>query len=197
MLTAGDYLVTVTDANGCTAESLLAVGHPSELELTIAQSLEPTCAGNGTDGSITVSTTGGTADYTYTWSHDDMLTDATASNLVGGTYDITVTDANGCTATNTATLQSMNPPTVTTTATDASCEGMDGTATAEAMDGTEPYTYLWNDANAQDTQTATDRARKHLRQWLMADYQAVRGWHRKVSSASSSSFDVRRPSATG
>ena len=155
MLTADDYSVTVTDANGCTAESLFTVGHPSQVVLAITQTLEPTCTGNGEDGSITVSTTGGTADYTYAWSHDPALTTTTADNLTGGTYTITVTDANSCTATNTATLQNINPPTITATTTDASCEGADGTATAEVTNGTMPYTFLWNDPNAQATDIAT------------------------------------------
>ncbi len=158
MLIAGDYTVTITDANGCMTEGLFPVGQPPQVELSIAQALDPTCEGNGENGTITVSTTGGTIDYTYAWSHDDMLTDDTADNLSGGMYTITVTDANGCTAINTATLQSMNPPMVTAISTDASCDAMDGTATAEVTDGLMPYTYLWNDPNDQDTPIATGLA---------------------------------------
>ncbi|PVX45014.1 putative secreted protein (Por secretion system target) [Flavobacterium sp. 103] len=105
-LAAGTYTVTITESNGCTitGTTSFTIGEPSEvLDASITASSNVDCFGN-TNGSATVTATGGTPEYTYLW--DDALaqTTATATNLATGTYHVTVTDANGCTDTATATI---------------------------------------------------------------------------------------------
>ncbi|WP_374759626.1 beta strand repeat-containing protein, partial [Emticicia aquatica] len=95
-LTAGTYTVTVTDANACTATATVTITQPSRLTAS-AVGVNVKCYG-GNDGSATVTANGGTTAYSYAWSPSGG-TSATANNLVAGTYTVTVTDANACTAT--------------------------------------------------------------------------------------------------
>ncbi len=142
-LTVGSYTVTVTDSNQCTAEQTFSVATGC-LPFTISGNItHETSAGN--DGAITVTTTGGTAPYNYSWSPNVGST-ATVNNLAAGNYTVTATDANGCTGQQTFTVDAFNCPTVTVTAsgTHVTCAGgSDGTATANATGGTAPYNYNW------------------------------------------------------
>lgn len=110
-LSAGTYTVTVTDANGCTVIKAITVTQPTALNLSIVVT-QVTCVG-GTDGAIDLTVVGGTSPYTYNWGGGVTTQDRTA--LPAGTYSVTVTDANGCTAITGATLTPQNgapnPPT--------------------------------------------------------------------------------------
>jgi gliding motility-associated-like protein len=109
------------------------------------------------DGAATVSVSGGTAPFTYSWNDPSNQNTPTASNLPGGTYQVTVIDSNQCEVI--ATVVVPEPDTLTaqvfgTIAAD--CFGASsGEASVMGMGGTEPYTYLWNDPSAQVTETAT------------------------------------------
>jgi hypothetical protein len=74
-----------------------------DLEASITAKTDVSCLG-GNDGSATVTATGGTAPYTYSWNTNPVQTGATASGLMAGTYTVTVTDAGGCVATATAVI---------------------------------------------------------------------------------------------
>jgi len=94
-LTAGSYTVTITDANGCTAQNSINLNEPALLTSTLQSSADPsTCA--GADGSINIDVAGGTAGYTFVWSNTNTTEDI--SGLTAGTYSCIVTDANGCTS---------------------------------------------------------------------------------------------------
>ena len=157
-LEPGTYTATVTDANGCVANATATVNAATACDLTAtAVATDETTAG-ANDGTATVAADLGTAPYTYLW--DDALTQttATATGLEPGTYTATVTDANGCVANATATVNAATACDLTATAvaTDETTTGAnDGTATVAADLGTAPYTYLWDDALTQTTATAT------------------------------------------
>ncbi len=112
-LAAGTYSVTVTDANGCTAQATVTVDEPDLFVISAISPIisAPSCYG-ATDGSATMEVTGGTPPYSFIWdaATGDQRT-ATASNLAAGTYTVLVTDANGCSAaTFTATIPNPPPP---------------------------------------------------------------------------------------
>jgi hypothetical protein len=141
-LTAGTYTCTITDANGCTDTASVTITQPSALAVTTAQT-NVSC-NNGSNGSATVTVSGGTAAYTYAWSPSGG-TAATATGLTAGTYTCTITDANGCTTTASVTITQPSALAVTTAQTNVSCNGgSNGTATVTVSGGTAAYTYAWS-----------------------------------------------------
>jgi hypothetical protein len=95
-LTAGLYSGTVTDANGCVLTGTLPITEPAAALTATLTATDVTTVG-GTDGSVSATAQGGTAPYAFVWSTG--ATTASINNLGVGTYDLTVTDANGCTFT--------------------------------------------------------------------------------------------------
>ncbi|MGO4773835.1 T9SS type A sorting domain-containing protein, partial [Flavobacterium sp. W22_SRS_FK3] len=141
-LAAGTYTVTVTDANGCTATRSFTITQPSVISTGTASQTNVSCNG-ATNGAASVSPSGGTPGYTYLWSPSGG-TAATATGLAAGTYTVTVTDANGCTATRAFTITQPTAITATTSQTNVSCNGgANGTATVNPSGGASAYTYSW------------------------------------------------------
>ena len=101
-LSAGTYTVTIKDANLCETTQTFTIVQPTALVATAASQTDVSCNG-GSNGAATVAVTGGTAPYTYSWSPTGGAT-ATATGLMAGTYTVTVTDANGCTTTQSFTI---------------------------------------------------------------------------------------------
>jgi len=97
-LTSGTYSLVVTDNNGCTAGTSVNVLEPSVLSGTLTSTAVTSFGAN--DGTATIAPSGGTAGYTYVWdAAAGGQTTQTATGLSAGTYNVTITDANGCTFT--------------------------------------------------------------------------------------------------
>ena len=154
-LTAGSYTVTVTDANGCTATAGVTITQPTVLTANITTTVNVSCNA-GSNGSSTVSAGGGTPNYTYLWTPVGG-SNATGTGLTAGAYTVTVTDANGCTATAGVTITQPPVLTASTSFTQATCNLSNGTATVTAGGGTPNYTYVWMPGN-QTNATATSLA---------------------------------------
>ena len=94
----------------------------SGLSASITSSSNVDCNGNKT-GTATVSVTGGTTSYNYSWNSTPVQTSATATGLVAGTYIVTVTDAHSCTTTASVTITEPVALTVSGIPTNVSCNG--------------------------------------------------------------------------
>ncbi len=153
-LVAGTYVGTVTDNVGCAASDIVIITEPLALSLT-PSSTNSNCGSS--DGSATVTVTGGTGSYTYIWDDPGTQTNATAGSIPAGTYNVTVTDGNACTGTASATVSDVGGGTASIgSSANASCNGIcDGAATASITGGTAPFTYLWDDPASQTNITAT------------------------------------------
>jgi len=93
-LPAGTYNLTVTDSNNCLATNTVVINQPPQLTTTVAEK-QVSCF-NGSDGVATSIAQGGTPGYLYEWSSNPSQQAASAYNLSAGTYQVTVTDGNGC-----------------------------------------------------------------------------------------------------
>jgi hypothetical protein len=137
-LTAGTYTVTASDSNGCTATANITVTQPTPVSATLT-SVNVSCAG-GNNGSATAVGGGGTPGFTYLWSNGSA--GPQINNLVAGNYTVTVTDNNGCTATNSIAVLQPSPLGGQTFSTNETCVGFcDGTVSVVASGGTIPYSY--------------------------------------------------------
>ena len=149
-LPAGSYTVTVTDANGCFITTIAAsVSEPAAGVSAANTTTSVKCKG-GSDGTITSTAIGGTANYTYSLTPavkpaiGPIVGAATFTNLPAGSYTVTVTDANGCSFTTPAI--SVTEPVAalgaTATAINVKCNGdSSGSITATATGGTANYSY--------------------------------------------------------
>ncbi len=156
-LIAGSYSLTVTDVNNCSISDTVDVLEPLDsLSISLSSALI-TCFGGDTCIDATVS--GGIAPYTYSWSVLGVVfaTTEDVCNIVAGTYTLIVTDANGCTNTETITILENPEIILTKDSVNINCFGGNtGSATVNATGGSGTYTYLWDDALAQTTATANN-----------------------------------------
>lgn len=152
-LSAGSYTVTAFDQNSCSTSISISITQPSLLSSAIGAVINPTCFG-GT-GSASAIGVGGTFPYTYAWATIPPQFNSTATGLFAGSTQVTVTDAKGCTATNTATLTQPSQV-ITSAAPDISvCLGQSGTLTATASGGAGNYFYSWQPQNVINSGSLT------------------------------------------
>ena len=138
---SGSFSLTVTDAAGCTGQAYVFIPQPASLSLDMT-GYDVTCYGQST-GAIFTFTGGGTPNYQYLWSNGATIPQL--SNLDAGVYNLTVTDAHGCTKSGGVTIKEGNPITINTTATPVSCYGgNNGRATAFAFGGKGSLQYNWS-----------------------------------------------------
>ncbi len=143
-LGAGNFTVTITDENGCEATGNVTMTAPPALNLSIAQQTNVNCNGAAT-GAATASASGGSPGYDFSWSNG--ASGASQTGLAAGTYTVTVTDANDCTASIQVNIS--QPPALagTVTATGETAVGANnGTASTSMSGGVAPYDFEWNNS---------------------------------------------------
>ena len=140
---AGNFTVLATDQNSCTASAQVIITQPTQVTANISSTGSVTCFG-GNNGFAVVTPAGGTGGFTYTWTPNGTIHAATASSLTAGAYVATVADANGCTATATATIIEPAAFTTTLTTTNVKCNAAcDGTGNITYAGGVGIPTILW------------------------------------------------------
>ncbi|NRA48309.1 MAG: SprB repeat-containing protein, partial [Phaeodactylibacter sp.] len=143
----GVYGVTVYDNKGCTVSATAQVLDASPLALYMAGD-NPTCA-DEPDGAVFVSVIGGYPPYQYEWSNGSII--SSAFDLSAGSYQLTVTDAMGCSATGQVELISPEPMSTTITYSD-SLSYME----VSVSGGVPPYTYQWSDGSTASVLTINE-----------------------------------------
>lgn len=159
-LAAGEYTYTVTDANNCTLTGKVTLTNPNggPLDAVVNASVNPACAGQN-NGSISVTASGGTPPYTYAWTGPNNFTSTNEdiSNLVAGTYKLTVKDAANGTKTSTDIVLTA-PAAISVSGTKkdvTSSSASDGAITLNTVSGgTAPYTYRWSDGVTSKDRTS-------------------------------------------
>ncbi len=166
-LSAGTYNVTVTGVHGCTANTSFTITQPAAMAASNT-STNVSCNG-GNNGAVAITVNGGTAGYNVSWTGTTISNPAgieiTASggtyNIVGltaGTYNITVTDANGCIATTVVTISEPAPLNLSLVGTSPQSCICNGSASISASGATGSYTYAWFNSNNNNINQPTSTA---------------------------------------
>ncbi|MGB0930059.1 MAG: T9SS type A sorting domain-containing protein [Chitinophagales bacterium] len=149
-IAAGEYQVLVMDANGCSESQSIVVENLASIEGVEATAYEATCGKE--NGSISLQIMGGTPPFSYEWNIGDTNRDL--ENIAAGEYQVLVTDANGCTASQNIEVKATDSPVISIEVENASCNEANGRAVASVSGGTAPYTFSWD--NGSTTAMAED-----------------------------------------
>jgi len=142
-LGTGTYNLVVIDANGCSQIVTATVGEPDPMTLSIASITPATCGQS--NGSITLTATGGDGVYFYYLNGQSQGSNPTFTGLAAGTYTFSVCDASYCVYDTTFTIPSVAGFTVAASNTAPSCHGdCDGTATVNVTGNNTSATITWN-----------------------------------------------------
>jgi plastocyanin len=155
-LGAGSYSCTITDANGLTTTVTYTLTQPSQL--SASETITNPSSFGASDGQISVTASGGTSPYQFDWStgNSDNANPSVESGLADGSYQLTITDANGCTLEDIYTLTQPAPPALTSTSSFVNnpCNGdAQGSASISVSGGVPPYSYSWSNGGASSSQT--------------------------------------------
>lgn len=142
-LIPGVYTVTVSDASSCANVQSVTISEPNPITINATFTLADCSVANG---GISVAAIGGTPTFGYAWSTG--TSGSSISAVLAGSYTVTATDLNGCTADTVLSLGT-NPgsggPTLTPTVNDVICAGdSTGSVAVSVSTGTSPFTYQWS-----------------------------------------------------
>lgn len=135
------YTVIATDANGCIGQGFAYVGTNTPINVSYTATPSQCTAATG---SATLSVTGGTAPYTYSWASNPSVTGPVLSNVAPGTYAFQVTDAVGCVRTGSVVVAPVSVINASLVSSPVICPATTGTVTAVVSGTNGPFTYTWN-----------------------------------------------------
>ena len=160
-LSPGLYVVLVVDRDGCSQSSSIELLENDSITLDFSTQVyqggfNVSCF-ESSDGSTTVTPSGGTPPFEYEWDDPANQITQTATGLESGTYQVLVTDSNGCTQTGSVTLTAPNPVSAgVENLVDVACNAEStGTITITPTGGVGPYNVVWNTTPPQFGVTAT------------------------------------------
>lgn len=142
-LCAGNYTITVTDANGCQSTAVTTLTEPPLLSVGFNNIVNASCPG-AANGSVDGAPIGGTVPYLYQWS--DGSTSQTISGLQAGNYTLVVMDGQSCKDSSVVNIVDISPgPAIAIQGPAALCPGQTGQLTYTISGGTAPYSPQWTD----------------------------------------------------
>jgi len=159
---AGNYVLTIIDANGCSITHNKSITQNSQI--MVGQTVTNVSCNGQSNGAIALTVTGGSTPYTYAWSGPNSYTSTfeDISSLAAGTYTLVLTDNLGCNAGNNYSYIVNQPNTLLATETHINilCAGGTGSIDLSPTGGTSPYTYSWTGPNGftASTQDVTNLA---------------------------------------
>jgi gliding motility-associated-like protein len=153
----GSYPVTVTDSKNCSTSTSININQPLAAlnsDILATPNIDVSCFGYS-DGVVSTDVSGGTAPYTYQWSNSTMVFAANAallSNIPSDIYTVVVTDANGCTTSDSAPINTPGPLQFTSELIqNVECHGEStGEISLNLIGGTMPYTYVWTNSTGNN-----------------------------------------------
>ena len=144
-LEAGQYVLTITDADNCITVQTITLTEPSLLGANVSFLENISCA-DANDGQVQIDVFGGTGTYSYEWSNGFDV--AGSEDLPFGEYSIIISDENGCQTEVTFEIDQPEALTLDIAGTDESAfEAMDGSANVNPYAGTPPYQFVWSNGN--------------------------------------------------
>lgn len=140
---AGNYSVSITDNLGCTASNSLTLINLPGPQLSLDSITNEMCSGS--DGNIFVDITGGSQPFSYAWNSNPPQNTLNLQQVHAGSYSLTVTDANNCTATLQAVITNTEPPAIIfSDISPDTCNKKIGSVEALATGGHPPYNFSWS-----------------------------------------------------
>ena len=142
----GEYVVLVTDSNGCYKSEVFYITQPEPIEITLTAKVDILCFGDFT-GSIDVSITGGVSPYTFLWTGTNGYSGATEDieNLEAGIYDLVATDNNNCEMTFQVELFQPEDLVINYLSTNETCtDANDGSILLDIQGGVPDYQIFWS-----------------------------------------------------
>ena len=152
-LTAGDYIVTITDNVECQIIETFSISTPTQLIGSIDASQIPCFSSS--NGSVDLMVAGGTPPYSFIWSNGATTEDI--NNLTAGTYSVVITDNNNCTTSEQVTIEMTNELVINDITNAVSCNGdADGSIDISVTGGNGNYSYQWsNGLTSEDLSNLT------------------------------------------
>ncbi|RKS00581.1 PKD domain-containing protein [Flavobacterium sp. 102] len=157
-LSPGTYVVSVTDANNCGPKTAtFTITEPPLLVITLVNQTNVLCYGAST-GAINVNVIGGNpgTGYNFFWTGPNTFTSSNqnVNAIPAGTYNLTVTDSNGCVKNLSVVITQSTEIIIAYTTTPITCYGANNASlTATISGGNAPYQYQWNNLATTLTQT--------------------------------------------
>lgn len=151
-IAAGQYILSLSDVNGCENVDTFLITQPDSLQISSDSVQNVFCNGDNS-GNINITVSGGTAPFNFQWSN--ASTNQNLTNVVAGTYTVTISDDENCQTTGIYTISQPTSVVLNTNTTMADCNESNGTATINISGGIAPYQILWeNSGSTTHTDTA-------------------------------------------
>ena len=179
-LSAGSYSVTAIDNNGCTVNASYTVTNSGASLAIQGVSITDEYCGSGS-GSISITMTGGSAPYNYSWSNGG--TTSMINNLSAGSYTVTVMGASGCQAQGSYTV--VNNPgnlVVTGNVTDENCGDSAGAIDVTTTGGNMPLSFMWD--SGQTTEDLSNLSAGPYNLTVTDDYGCAANFNGTVNNIS-------------